>query len=141
MKCASGLGQILLEKKKEQRSLNSRNILELPPSLCCPAQDKTITIDQAVAYQQYLISAGLIVCGIMTAIQVTGIPLPSFPGFRNRQWGAGILSVMGISFTTYPIASQCLANECDTRTNNGNACGRSGPMSVGAAVQMPQEQG
>lgn len=31
--------------------------------------------------------------------QVTGIPLP-----YGYQWGAGILSVMGISFTTYPIA-------------------------------------
>ena len=59
-------------------------------------KDKSLTPEEASSYQQYLISASLIVCGITTMIQVTGIPLPF-----NRQWGAGILSVMGISFTSY----------------------------------------
>lgn len=36
---------------------------------------------------------------ILLPCAVTGIRLP-----YKRQWGAGILSVMGISFTTYPIA-------------------------------------
>jgi hypothetical protein len=51
-----------------------------------------------------LISASLIICGIMTAIQVTGVRLP-----LNRQWGAGILSVMGISFTTFAPANSTIA--------------------------------
>lgn len=58
--------------------------------------DKTLTKEEASQYQQYLISASLIVCGITTMIQVTGIPLP-----YNRMWGAGILSVMGVSFSSY----------------------------------------
>lgn len=32
-------------------------------------------------------------------VQVTGFRLPF-----NRQWGAGVLSVMGVSFTTVSIA-------------------------------------
>lgn len=66
--------------------------------------DPTLTTSEATTYQQYLISAGLIVCGITTAIQVTGIPLP----FKGRQLGAGILSVMGISFTTFAPANSTI---------------------------------
>ncbi len=47
-----------------------------------------------------LISASLIICGITSFIQVKSIPLPF-----NRQWGAGVLSVMGVSFTTVSIAT------------------------------------
>ena len=66
----------------------------------CP-QDKSLDVEQATAIQQYLISASLVICGIMSAVQVTGIRLPF-----NRQWGAGILSVMGVSFTTFSIAGE-----------------------------------
>lgn len=65
--------------------------------------DKSIDETEAVKYQQYLISATLIICGICTAIQVTGIPLPF-----KRQWGAGILSVMGVSFTTFSPANMVI---------------------------------
>lgn len=65
--------------------------------------DKTLSPDEKLSIQQYLISAALIVCGIMTCIQVIGIRLPF-----GRQWGSGILSVMGISFTTYPIADSAI---------------------------------
>ncbi|KAL6771374.1 XUV1 [Auxenochlorella protothecoides x Auxenochlorella symbiontica] len=63
------------------------------------ANDPTLSTTDVDTIAQYLVSAALLVTSIMTAIQVTGIPLP-----YGRQWGAGILSVMGISFTTYPIA-------------------------------------
>lgn len=53
-----------------------------------------------------LISAGLIICGIMTMVQVTAIPLPF-----KRQIGAGILSVMGISFTTFSPANSTIQSE------------------------------
>ena len=67
----------------------------IPPVCACrPAclllQDPSLSPADATHYQQYLISATLIVCGISTAIQVTGIPRP-----YKRQWGAGILSVSG----------------------------------------------
>jgi len=48
----------------------------------------------------YLINASMIVAGIMTIVQSVGIKHPKL-GF---QWGAGTLSVMGVSFTTMPIA-------------------------------------
>jgi xanthine/uracil permease len=64
----------------------------MPLSLHCPFAD--------------LISAGLIICGICTMIQVTSIPLPF-----NRQIGAGILSVMGISFTTFAPANSTIASK------------------------------
>jgi hypothetical protein len=41
-----------------------------------------------------------IVAGLMTIVQSSGIKHPRLP----FQWGAGTLSVMGISFTTMPIA-------------------------------------
>ena len=44
-----------------------------------------------------LIQAALIVCGISTAIQVTGLR------FGPIYWGSGILSVMGVSFTSVGI--------------------------------------
>ena len=44
-----------------------------------------------------LIQASLIVCGISTFVQVTGFK------FGPINWGAGILSVMGVSFTSVGI--------------------------------------
>ncbi|GIL94312.1 hypothetical protein Vretimale_557 [Volvox reticuliferus] len=47
-----------------------------------------------------LVQAALIVCGIMTFFQVAGFRI-----FRTPfQFGAGVLSCMGVSFTTVPIA-------------------------------------
>ena len=43
----------------------------------------------------YMINASIIVAGIMTIVQSAGIKHPKLP----FQWGAGTLSVMGISFT------------------------------------------
>lgn len=76
-----------------------------PPLLIAnyAANDPELDTAQLNEISQYLVSAALLVASIMTAIQVTGIPLP-----YNRMWGAGILSVMGISFTTYPIASSTI---------------------------------
>lgn len=65
--------------------------------------DPSLSPAGATRYQQYLISATLIVSGMSTAIQVTGIPLP-----LKRQWGAGILSVMGVSFSTFSPADKVL---------------------------------
>ncbi|GAB4815854.1 hypothetical protein N2152v2_002900 [Parachlorella kessleri] len=63
----------------------------------------TMTPAEAQDIKQYLISASLIICGITTMIQVTSVPLP-----YGRQLGAGILSVMGVSFTTVPVAQSVL---------------------------------
>ncbi|EFJ52311.1 hypothetical protein VOLCADRAFT_115955 [Volvox carteri f. nagariensis] len=54
--------------------------------------------------QRYLVQASLIVCGIMTFVQVAGFRI-----FRSPfQLGAGVLSCMGVSFTTVPIATSVI---------------------------------
>ncbi|KAG2433014.1 hypothetical protein HXX76_008741 [Chlamydomonas incerta] len=54
--------------------------------------------------QRYLVQASLIVCGIMTFFQVLGVRIWK----TNFQFGAGILSCMGVSFTTVPIATSVI---------------------------------
>ncbi|KAG2448887.1 hypothetical protein HYH02_006236 [Chlamydomonas schloesseri] len=55
--------------------------------------------------QRYLVQAALIVCGIMTFFQVLGVRIYK----TNFQFGAGVLSCMGISFTTVPIATAVIS--------------------------------
>ncbi|KAG2500224.1 hypothetical protein HYH03_001802 [Edaphochlamys debaryana] len=55
--------------------------------------------------QRYLVQASLIVCGIMTFFQVLGARIRGTP----YQFGAGILSCMGVSFTTVPIATSVIS--------------------------------
>lgn len=76
--------------------------LIVPPSLIVPYNMSSADRN---AYVSYLIQAALIVCGIMTFVQVTSV---SFFGKKYPQWGAGVLSVMGVSFTTVPIATSVL---------------------------------
>lgn len=52
----------------------------------------------------YMINASIIVAGFMTIVQSAGIKHPGLP----FQWGAGTLSVMGVSFTTVPIAQSAV---------------------------------
>ena len=52
----------------------------------------------------YLINASIIVAGVMTLVQSLGVKHPRIP----FQWGAGTLSVMGVSFTTVPIAQSAV---------------------------------
>ncbi|KAL6749697.1 uric acid-xanthine permease [Haematococcus lacustris] len=55
-------------------------------------------------YKRYLVQAALIVTGVMTLVQVTGIRVGG-----KFMWGAGVLSVMGVSFTSVPIVQSTLA--------------------------------
>ena len=48
--------------------------------------------------------AALLICAFSTAIQVTGLR------YRQFQIGSGILSVMGISFTTVTLYQTSIAN-------------------------------
>ncbi|PNW77579.1 hypothetical protein CHLRE_10g442800v5 [Chlamydomonas reinhardtii] len=54
--------------------------------------------------QRYLVQASLIVTGIMTFFQVLGVRIWK----TDFQFGAGILSCMGVSFTTVPIATSVI---------------------------------
>ncbi|EPQ32156.1 uncharacterized protein PFL1_00353 [Pseudozyma flocculosa PF-1] len=55
--------------------------------------------------QSYLISASLITSGILSAIQMSAIPLPF-----GRQLGTGLLSVVGTSFATLSTATSIIDN-------------------------------
>lgn len=51
--------------------------------------------------QQYLVSAALIMCGILSAIQITRIHIWKTPYYI----GTGLISVVGTSFAVIPVAS------------------------------------
>lgn len=55
--------------------------------------------------QSYLISASLIACGILSAVQMSAIPL-----LRGYQLGTGLLSVVGTSFATLSTATAIFDN-------------------------------
>lgn len=65
-----------------------------------------------------LIQAALLVCGFMTAIQVTGI---RFPSSSPYQWGAGILSVMGISFASVPLFTSVITANMVSRASSASS--------------------
>jgi len=55
--------------------------------------------------QQYLVSTSLIVCGILSSVQITRFHIYKTPYFI----GTGLISVVGTSFATIPVASGALA--------------------------------
>lgn len=69
---------------------------------------------------------------VRAAIQVTGIPLP----FKNRQLGAGILSVMGISFTTFAPANSTIQTLMKVGGLGGQCpVGSLGPYTLGSRAR------
>ncbi|KAK9237297.1 permease family-domain-containing protein [Lipomyces kononenkoae] len=55
--------------------------------------------------QQYLVSASLICCGILSAIQITRFHIYKTPYYL----GTGLVSVVGTSFATIPVATGAFA--------------------------------
>jgi uric acid-xanthine permease len=55
--------------------------------------------------QQYLVSTSLIVCGILSSIQITRFHIWKTPYYV----GTGLISVVGTSFATIPVAEGALA--------------------------------
>ena len=55
--------------------------------------------------QRYLVSTSLIVCGILSSIQITRFHIWKTPYYV----GTGLISVVGTSFATIPVASGALA--------------------------------
>ncbi|KAF2433515.1 Xanthine/uracil permease [Tothia fuscella] len=55
--------------------------------------------------QQYLVSTSLIVCGILSSIQITRFHIYKSPYYI----GTGLISVVGTSFATIPVATGALA--------------------------------
>lgn len=54
---------------------------------------------------QYLVSTSLIVCGILSAVQITRFHIYKTPYYI----GTGLISVVGTSFAIIPIATKALA--------------------------------
>ena len=57
------------------------------------------------AQQQYLVSTSLIVCGILSAVQITRFAIHGTP----YTIGTGLISVVGTSFAVIPVATGALA--------------------------------
>ena len=55
--------------------------------------------------QQYLVSTSLIVCGILSSIQITRFHIHGTPYYI----GTGLISVVGTSFATIPVATGALS--------------------------------
>jgi xanthine/uracil permease len=55
--------------------------------------------------QQYLVSTSLIVCGILSSVQITRFHIYKSPYFI----GTGLISVVGTSFATIPVATGAFA--------------------------------
>ncbi|KAK4499117.1 hypothetical protein PRZ48_009629 [Zasmidium cellare] len=55
--------------------------------------------------QSYLVSTALIVCGFLSAIQITRFHIWKSPYYI----GTGLISVVGVSFSTIPVATGALA--------------------------------
>lgn len=53
---------------------------------------------------QYLVSCSLIVCGILSSIQITRFHIKGTPYYI----GTGLISVVGTSFATIPVATGAL---------------------------------
>ncbi|KAH7053222.1 permease family-domain-containing protein [Macrophomina phaseolina] len=60
--------------------------------------------------QQYLVSTSLIVCGILSSIQITRFHIWKSPYYI----GTGLISVVGTSFSTIPVATGALSQMYET---------------------------
>ncbi|KAG2500997.1 hypothetical protein HYH03_000819 [Edaphochlamys debaryana] len=101
----SWLGVLVATIMGLQHALAMVGGLITPPLLIANLARGTSTGDPN-DISRYLVQASLIVTGIMTFWQVLGARI------RNckYQFGAGVLSCMGVSFTTVPIATSVITN-------------------------------
>ena len=67
-----------------------------------------INLDQSV--QEYLVSASLIVSSLMSAIQITRVPIP----FTSYYVGSGLISVLGTSFASITLVGNVFPMMYDT---------------------------
>ncbi|GJQ08214.1 hypothetical protein GpartN1_g5.t1 [Galdieria partita] len=81
------------------------------------------------SYRTYMVSSALIASGILSIIQITGIKI----GRTGYQLGTGLISVVGTSFTTLPVAQATFAN---IRRHGEYGCSEQGscPNAFGAML-------
>jgi len=94
-----------------------------PPIILAGTGGANLTTDQA----QYLVSTSLIVCGFLSSIQITRFHIYKSPYYV----GTGLISVVGTSFATIPVATGALAQMYQTGFCPTNADGTKGPCPQG----------
>ncbi|KIW05951.1 purine permease, variant [Verruconis gallopava] len=72
-----------------------------PPIILSTSSGANLTTE----LQQYLVSTSLIVCGILSSIQITRFHIYKSPYYV----GTGLISVVGTSFATIPVATGAFA--------------------------------
>lgn len=99
-----------------------QHALAMLAGLITPPQILGQTLNLPSEQRSYLISASLIACGFLSAIQMSRIPL-----FGGYQLGTGVLSVVGTSFATLSTAQAIIAKlyangTCQTIDGVQQAC-------------------
>lgn len=94
-----------------------------PPIILAGSSGANLPADQA----QYLVSTALIVCGILSSIQITRLHIYRTPYFV----GTGLISVVGTSFVTIPVATAALSQMYRTGFCPSDASGNHLPCPQG----------
>ncbi|KAF1982770.1 purine permease [Aulographum hederae CBS 113979] len=94
-----------------------------PPIILSGAGGANLLPEQS----RYLVSTSLIVCGILSSVQITRFHIWRSPYYV----GTGLISVVGTSFATIPVATGALAQMYDTGFCPTNADGTPGPCPQG----------
>ena len=82
--------------------------------------------------QSYLVSTSLIVCGILSSIQITRFHIYKSPYYV----GTGLISVVGTSFATIPVATGALSQMYATGFCPSDADGNPLPCPVSTSQQV-----
>lgn len=94
-----------------------------PPIILSTASGANFSTD----IQQYLVSTSLIVCGILSSVQITRFHIYKTPYFI----GTGLISVVGTSFATIPVATGAFAQMYATGFCPSDASGNPLPCPKG----------
>lgn len=85
--------------------LGFQHCLAMLAGIITPPLIISVSANFDTATTQYLVSASLITCGILSSIQITRFHLYATPYYV----GTGLISVVGTSFAIIPIATKALA--------------------------------
>jgi xanthine/uracil permease len=86
----------------------------------------------SVEIQQYLVSTSLIVCGILSSVQITRFHIKGTPYFI----GTGLISVVGTSFAIIPVATGALSQMYTTGFCPSDSAGNPLPCPKGYGKLM-----
>lgn len=85
--------------------LGFQHALAMLAGIITPPIILSFSLNLSNELEQYLVSTSLIVCGILSSLQITRFHFYKTPYY----FGTGLLSVVGTSFATIPVASGAFA--------------------------------